>query len=179
MALTKRALLSRLTKYLIGITIFGLLFVLVDFSIDFRPKNVQEIYLFSLKTSDLSYDSPTWLRQDNLHILLIKRSVNLRNQLSQTRQNLQDPDSHSSRQPDYAKNKLRSKDDLYFVSYAIGTDLSCPLELKEKQMLKEICGAASYDFAGRAFSGGNRFQNLAIPDYNFNDDFSLLTISIH
>jgi hypothetical protein len=179
MALTKRALLLRLTKYLIGITVFGLVFVLVDFSIDFRPKNVHESYHFSLKTTDFPYDTPIWLRQDNLQILLIKRSVNLRNQLSQKNQNLQDADSHSSRQPGYAKNTLRSKEALYFVSYAIGTDLSCLLELKEKQILKEICSEASYDFAGRAFSGRNQFQNLTIPDYNFNGDFSLLTISIH
>ena len=138
MALTKRTLLLRLTKYLLGITVLSLLLVLIDYSFDLRPRNVQQNYHFSLKTNDIAYDSPVWLRQDNLQILLIKRSVKLRNQLSQSKQDLQDPDSHSSRQPGYAKNSLRSKDDLYFVSYAIGTDLSCPLELKQKQILKEI-----------------------------------------
>lgn len=179
MGLTKRTLLVRLTKYLFGITAFSLLIVLVDYSIDFRPSNVQQNYYFSLKTNDIPDDSPTWLRQDNLQILLIKRSVNLINQLSQARQGFQDPDSESSRQPAYAKNTLRSKHDLYFVSYAIGTDLACPLELKEKQILKETCSVARYDFAGRAFSGNNQFRNLTIPDYNFNEDFSLLTISIY
>lgn len=179
MALTRKALLLRLTKTLLGITVLGLIIVLADYAIDFRPKNVQANYYFSLKKNDISYDSPIWLRQDNLHILLIKRSVTLRKELSYTKQSLQDPNSDSSRQPGYAKNALRSKDDIYFVSYAIGTDLSCSLELKGEQLLKEICGTASYDFAGRALSGQSQFQNLTIPDYNFNDDKNLLTISIH
>jgi hypothetical protein len=151
----------------------------MDFSIDFRPKNIQASYHFTISGSAIAFDSPVWLQQDNLRILLIKRSTNLRQQLSNTRNNLQDIESNLSRQPSYAKNALRSRDETYFVSYAFGTDLTCPLELEENQMLKEICGTASYDFAGRAMSGNNQFQNLSIPDYNFNDDFSLLTISIH
>ena len=179
MALTKRALLLRLTKYLMGIVICSLFLVLADYSIDIRPQNVHANYRFSLNMSDIAFDNPIWLRQDNLNILLIKRSISLRNQLSHSSKKLQDIESDSSRQPTYAKNSLRSRDETYFVSYAYGTDLTCPLELIDNQTLKEICGAASYDFAGRAISGTNQFQNLSIPDYNFNDDFSLLTISIH
>jgi hypothetical protein len=179
MALTQRTLLLRLTKYLFGIIALVSLLVLVDYSIDLRPRNVQQNYYFSLKTNDITYDSPTWLRQDNLQILLIKRSKDLLNHLSQAREALQDPDSNASRQPAYAKNSLRSKDELYFVSYAIGTDLACPLTLEENQTLKETCSLARYDFAGRAFSGNNQFHNLTIPEYNFNDDFSRLTISIY
>jgi hypothetical protein len=179
MVLTKRALLSRLMKYLIGITIFSLLFVLADFSIDLRPKNVQANYYFTITTSEIAFDNPVWLQQDNLSILLIKRSTNLKDQLRNTKNNLQDIESDSSRQPPYAKNPLRSRNETYFVSYALGTDFTCPIELIEKQILKEICGTASYDFAGRALSGNNQFQNLSIPDYNFNHDFSRLTISIY
>jgi hypothetical protein len=179
MALTKRALLSRLIKYLISISVLALIFVLMDFSIDIRPKNIQASYHFTISGSAIAFDNPVWLQQDNLSILLIKRSTNLRHQLSNTKNNVQDIESNLSRQPSYAKNALRSRDEVYFVSYGFGTDLTCPLELGENQTLKEICGAASYDFAGRALSGNNQFQNLSIPDYNFNHDFSLLTISIH
>ena len=178
MAVTRKAVLLRLTKYLIGIAGFGLVYILVDYSIDIRPKNIQSSYHFKTSMSELEFDRPTWLRQDNLNILLIKRSPDLRRQLSEPNPNLQDINSDSSRQPGYAKNILRSRDQLFFVSFAIGTDLTCPLELKEKLILKEICGSASYDFAGRALEGNNQFQNLPIPDYNFNEDFSLLTISI-
>jgi len=178
MVASKRELLSRSIKCLIGLTLFSLLYVLADFSIDFRPKNVQASYHFSITGSDLAFDSPVWLQQDNLSILLIKRSTHLRHQLSNTAKGLQDIKSDSSRQPIYAKNALRSRDETYYVSYAFGTDLTCPLELNDYQTLKETCGTASYDFAGRALSGNNQFQNLSIPDYNFNQDFSLLTISI-
>lgn len=156
----------------------SLFLVLADYLIDFRPKNVQPNYHFALNISAIRLDTPIWLRQDNLNILLIKRSANVRHQLSHAKENRQDIESDSSRQPSYAKNILRSRNQIYFVSYAIGTDLACPLELLDKQILKETCGSASYDFAGRALSGSNQFQNLTIPDYNFNDDFSLLTISI-
>jgi hypothetical protein len=161
-----------------GITIFSLIWVLIDFSIDIRPKNVLESYHFTIKNSELTFDSPVWLQQDNLSILLIKRSNKLNQKLTKTKKDLQDRDSNSSRQPAYAKNLLRSKDKAYFVSYAFGTDFSCPLELKEDQTLKEICGSARYDFAGRAVLGNNQFQNLSIPDYTFNQDFSRLTIFI-
>lgn len=157
----------------------GLLWVLADYSIDFRPNNVQASYIFSLENREITDDIPVWLRQDNLTILLIKRSQSLRERLSRSNSNLQDIESDSSRQPAYAKNTLRSSNAIYFVAYAIGTDLTCPIELAANQTLKEICGSASYDFAGRALSGKNQFQNLAIPDYNFNGDFSLLTISIY
>ena len=176
--LTQRALLSRAIKYLAGIAILSIIFVLIDFLIDIRPKNVFASYHFTIKDNELTFDSPVWLQQDNLTILLIKRSTKLNRQLTKTPKVLQDRDSHSSRQPDYAKNLLRSKDQAYFVSYAFGTDFNCPLELKEDQTLKEICGSARYDFAGRAVSGNNQFQNLSIPDYTFNQDFSRLTIFI-
>jgi len=178
MAASKIELLTRSLKCLFGLALFSLLYVLADFSIDFRPKNIQASYHFSITGNDLAYDSPVWLQQDNLSILLIKRSTHLKNQLNNTTKDLQDIESNSSRQPSYAKNPLRSRDETYYVSYAFGTDLTCPLKLDDNQTLQEICGTASYDFAGRALSGNNQFQNLSIPDYTFNSDFSFLTISI-
>ena len=175
----RRALLLRLTKYLMGLMLAGLLFVLADYSIDFRPPNIHANYHFSLNSSKMPFDQPVWLRQDNLSILLIRRSPNLRAQLKNSILNLQDADSESSQQPQYAGNALRSRNGEYFVSFGVSTDLTCPLELLENQLLGETCGNAQYDFAGRALMGENQFQNLSIPDYNFNDDFSLLTISIN
>ena len=86
------------------------------------------------------------------------------------------PNSKKSNQPAFATNLLRARHADYFVSYAMGTDLGCKLIQVESFMLGEICGDARYDFAGRAISGKNQFQNLLIPDYNFSHDFKSLII---
>ncbi|MFV2031835.1 MAG: hypothetical protein ACC663_05010 [Gammaproteobacteria bacterium] len=171
----RRALLLRATKYFAGISLLALLFVSLDFLIDFKPASIQSSYRFSLR--ELPVDRPVWLRQDNLVIVVIHRSPRLIEALTQADDRLQDPDSKSSRQPQYAKNRLRSRSAAYFVAYGRGTDFECPLESGNGEILRETCGGAQYDFAGRALAGKNQFQNLAIPDYTFNDNFTLLTIN--
>jgi ubiquinol-cytochrome c reductase iron-sulfur subunit len=147
--------------------------VFVDFAIDLRPAEIQDSYRFTIGT--IPEDQPQWLKQDNLTILVIRRSDSLIDGLT-NHEDLQDPESEQSHQPEYAKNPLRARHTRYFVSYAVGTDLGCPLELVEPAQLGEICGAARYDFSGRAIKSKNQFQNLTIPDYNFSEDFKTLTI---
>ena len=173
--LNNRLVLLRATKYLLVLLALGLLFVLVDFAVDIRPSEVQSSYRFNLPQS--RFDQPVWLRQKNLTILLIRRSNQVIEDLKNRTKDLQDPNSDSSRQPDYAKNSLRSSSQQYFVAYGLGTDLGCPLEAGKEYTLKESCGSANYDYAGRAISGKTRFLNLRIPDYTFNHDFSVLTVS--
>ena len=170
----RREILLRATKYLSGILLFAVLFVSLDFLIDFRPPSIHASYRFTLR--DLPLDQPVWLKQDNLTIVLINRSRELLEALKNPDDNLQDPDSDSSRQPEYAKNRLRSRHETYFVAYGRGTDLECPLQNSHAFTLRETCSQAQYDYAGRALKGKNRFRNLTIPDYTFNDNFTLLTI---
>jgi Rieske Fe-S protein len=174
MALNNRLLLLRATRYLLGLLGLGLLFVLADFTIDLTPSAVHSSYRFML--TQIPLDQPIWLRQDNLTVLLVHRSKQVIADLKKHRKDLQDPNSDSSRQPDYAKNILRSRDEQYFVAYGIGTDLGCSLEAGIEYTLGESCGAARYDYAGRAIRGKSRFLNLRVPDYTFNHDFSILTV---
>ncbi|MCP4875037.1 MAG: hypothetical protein GY896_06125 [Gammaproteobacteria bacterium] len=169
----KRSGLHRLTHYF-GL-IFGaaILYVLLDFMIDLRPANVHSSYRFNIE--GLVLDQARILRQDNLSVLVIKRSIETINRLKQGTVNLQDPESRRSHQPVFATNLLRSMKAEYFISYAIGTDFGCTLEVFEHS-LGESCGKARYDFAGRALKGENKFQNLAIPDYTFTNNFNTLTI---
>jgi len=153
----------------------AVIFVLVDFTVDLRPPNIHSSYRFTL--NELPLDQPVWLRQDNLTILLIRRSSDLLSNISRQTENLQDPNSESSQQPEYARNRFRSLDKQYFVAFATGTDLGCPLEAGEGFRLRESCSTAAYDYAGRAISGDSQFLNLSIPDYTFSPDFSVLTVS--
>jgi hypothetical protein len=170
----RRSLLLRTTKWLMTLMAIAILFVVFDYTIDFRPAQIHSSYRFKL--SQVPVDTVVFLNQDNLSIVLIRRSEQLLKDLVRQENKLQDPDSGASRQPEFARNKFRAKHKKYFVAYAMGTDFGCPLEANAQFSLSESCGTATYDFAGRAISGENRFQNLTIPDYNFNHDFSILTI---
>ena len=173
--MNKRQLLVRLTKWLTTLLVVALLFVVTDYTFDIRPSTIQSSYRFT--PGQVPVDRPVWLQQDNLRILLVRRSDRLIAILNQAAVDLQDPGSNSSRQPDFARNRLRSRHAGYFVAYAIGTDYGCPLVAGSEYSVRESCGEASYDFAGRALRAQNQFQNLVIPDYNFNHDFSVLTIN--
>lgn len=173
MSSARRAPLVKLIRYAAALFGIAVIYILLDFAIDIRPPAVQDSYRFNLR--DLAFDRARVLRQDNLLILVIKRSDETLTRLQHSTSNLQDPESRHSSQPEYARNALRSRYPGYFVSYAIGTDLGCPLAEIEQGVI-ETCGKASYDFAGRARRGDREFQNLAIPDYNFANDFSTLTI---
>ena len=150
-----------------------LLYVLLDFAIDLRPAGVQDSYRFDFEP--LAEDEVRILRRENFAILLIRRSPATLARLRDTTTGLQDPQSRHSKQPDFARNPLRSRHPELFVSYAIGTDFGCFIEAAGAE-LREVCGEARYDFAGRAISGSRQFRNLAIPDYNFDPNFTRLTI---
>lgn len=165
--------LTRLLKFFLLILLAAVAFVLLDFAVDLRPADIQSSYRFEV--GELAPDEVRILRKDKLSILVARRSAATIAELQQSDSRLQDPESRKSRQPGYADNALRSRHPQYFVSFAIGTDLGCPLEVLPAQ-LKETCGSAAYDLAGRALEGSNRFPNLSIPDYNFSDNFSTLTV---
>ena len=171
--MSDRRRLLKAVKYVSVVAGLALLYVSLDFMIDVRPAGIHRSYQFSLDR--LPVDSAVILRQDNLSIVVIRRSPEAIKLLRESSGNLQDPNSRSSSQPDNAENSLRSIHPEFFVSYAIGTDLGCGLEAIENG-LREICSQARYDFAGRALQGARRFENLAIPDYNFSNNFNILTI---
>ena len=174
-AVTNRLVLLRLTKYLMGLLAFAFLYVLVDFMVDIRPAAIHASYRFTL--SQIPLDQPVWLRQDNLTILLIHRSRAVIEAIKKRKKGLQDANSSSSHQPSYTRNTLRSRDERYFVAYGLGTDLGCRLITDTDQTLRESCSMARYDFAGRAITGNSRFLNLRIPDYTFDQTFSVLTVN--
>ena len=165
--------LTRLFKAFSLILIGAVLFVLFDFAIDLRPSTIQSSYRFNV--GELSADEVKVLRHENLSILLVRRSAQTIAVLQGATDQLQDPESDDSRQPEYARNALRSRHPGYFVSYALGTDLGCTLKILQDGF-QEICGRARYDLAGRALKGEKEFSNLRIPDYNFTNNFSILTI---
>ena len=172
MALARRQL-ERLLKALALCFAAVVVYVLLDSLIDLRPPGIESSYYFNI--AGLEPDRPRILRQDNLSILVMLRSRQSLERLARSVGDLQDPQSENSRQPEFAKNPLRSRNPEYFVAYALGTDLGCPLQI-EVDGFRETCGSAAYDHAGRARRGDKDFPNLAIPDYNFDEQFETLTV---
>ena len=70
---------------------------------------------------------------------------------------------------------LHAKQPGYFVAYALGTDLGCPLQTVGDKLV-EICGTASYDLYGRALTDSDNYPNLKVPNHQFSSDFKILTI---
>ena len=169
----QRSGLQRLVKYFTVAFGAALVYIFIDFAFDLRPPRVHSSYQFKL--AGLAQDQARILRQDNLSVLVIRRSAETIAALGRDLSGLQDPESERSHQPEFATNLLRSRHPEYFVSYAIGTDLGCGLELGAST-IKESCSQARYDFAGRALLGDNNFLNLAIPEYTFSENFETLTI---
>ena len=171
-ALTRKQLRTAVRYFLLvgGLVV---LYVVLDFMIDIRPSTIQSSYRFSV--GELAPDEIKVLRQDNLLILVVHRSPATIASLQAGSAQVQDPQSENSNQPEYARNSLRSRHPQYFVSYALGTDLGCALKVLEFT-LQEACSKARYDLAGRALKGENEFSNLSIPDYNFTNNVSILTI---
>lgn len=165
--------LRRVVGGLATLAALAVLAVLLDFIIDIRPAGIAASYRFSI--NEPAFDRPAILRSNNLVILLIRRSPQTRERLRAASRTLADPDSRRSRQPAAAANALRSLHEEYFVAYARGTDFGCEL-VAEGNHLREICGSASYDFAGRALPGERVVHNLSIPDYHFSADFKQLVV---
>ncbi len=169
----RREGLQRLLRIFGVILAAAVLFVLIDFAVDVRPPAVQSSYRFQLP--ELPLDEPVILRQDNLQLVVIRRSPALLQQLRAAENDLQDAESKRSRQPAGVDPRHRAHHAAYFVAYAIGTDFGCPL-LIESDSLRESCGKARYDFAGRALRAETRFPNLSIPDYNLGPERKILTV---
>ena len=70
---------------------------------------------------------------------------------------------------------LRSQQPDFFVAFAQGTDLGCPLQVAGDR-LQETCGTASYDFFGQALTESGNYQNLRVPKHEFSSDFKVLTV---
>ena len=131
--------IRRWVKYCGWLLAAAIVYVLVDFTFDFRPPTIQTSYRFVIP--ELTPNEPVFLRQDNLAIVVV----------------------------------LRSQQTDFFVAFAQGTDLGCPLEAIGDR-LKETCGTASYDFFGRALTDSGNYQNLRVPKYEFSSDFKVLTV---
>ena len=87
---------------------------------------------------------------------------------------LLDPDSESSVQPEYCKNKSRSIKPEYFVAVGLCTHLGCSPGREGEKGFLCACHGSRFDFAGRVVKGSPAPKNLFIPPHYYGEDGDII-----
>ena len=118
-------------------------------------------------------------------IWVLRRTEQMINELDNENSNLRDPESDLSIQPDFAKNKFRSKNPEFFVVEGVCTHLGCaPIEkfaIAPADMGPDWkggfycpCHGSKFDLSGRVYAGVPAPSNLRVPAHAFIDETTLL-----
>lgn len=122
----------------------------------------------------------TWRKQQ---IYVVRRTPEALASLPKLDDQLKDPGSASSKQPQYAKNAVRAVRPDVLVLIGTCTHLGCLP--KQRFAVGELgadwlggffcpCHGSKFDMAGRVFNGSPASTNLEIPPYSFADDNTLV-----
>ncbi len=118
-------------------------------------------------------------------IYIVHRTPEMLASLSGHDDQLKDPTSQDSDQPDYAKNTDRASRPEFLVLIGICTHLGCLPKTKFQKGLPELgadwpggfqcpCHGSRFDLAGRVFDGSPASTNLRIPAYSYPNENTLI-----
>jgi ubiquinol-cytochrome c reductase iron-sulfur subunit len=117
---------------------------------------------------------------------IIRRTPEMIAQLAKNDALLADPKSESSKQPAYIKSTAgRAIKDEWFVVKGVCTHLGCSPTYRKEVAAADLgadwpggffcpCHQSKFDLAGRVFKGMPAPLNLAVPQYMFADDKTLI-----
>lgn len=113
-------------------------------------------------------------------VWVVNRTKEMVDNLAKIESKLVDPASDGSTQPDYCKNKLRSREDHANTLVALGvcTHLGCSPTFRPDLAPADLgpdwvggfycpCHGSKFDLAGRVYSGVPAPKNLDIPPYKY------------
>ena len=109
-------------------------------------------------------------------VWVLHRTPEMLAQLAKNDHFLADPQSNSSKQPEYAKNPHRSRDSQYLVVKGVCTHLGCSPTLRKEIGASDLgaewpggyfcpCHQSKFDLAARVFKGMPAPRNLEVPTY--------------
>ena len=118
-------------------------------------------------------------------VWVIRRTQDMIDSLKAVVPNLTDPESKSSRQPQYAENEYRAVKPDIMVMEGVCTHLGCSPQAKPAEAKAEMggdwvggfycpCHGSKFDYAGRVFRGAPAPTNLTVPPYTFLSEGTLL-----
>jgi ubiquinol-cytochrome c reductase iron-sulfur subunit len=123
-----------------------------------------------------------WRKQP---IYVVRRTPEMVASLPGHDDQLKDPKSDDSDQPDYAKNPIRARKPEILVLIGICTHLGCLPKQRFEKADPEMgatwpggylcpCHGSRFDLAGRVFDGSPASVNLRIPPYSFPNENQLV-----
>ncbi|NTS75910.1 ubiquinol-cytochrome c reductase iron-sulfur subunit [Catenovulum sp. SM1970] len=117
-------------------------------------------------------------------VWVVRRSEDMIAQLAKHEDQLRDANSEVEQQPEYAKNRERSRKAEYFVAVGICTHLGCSPQYLSDNFGEQVegvptgffcpCHGSKFDAAGRVFQSVPAPSNLEIPPHYYIDDDTIL-----
>ena len=113
-------------------------------------------------------------------VWVVRRDEKALASLSKVVDQLRDPESEESKQPEYARNEYRSRKPEYLIMEGICTHLGCSPSYRP-EITADFeggffcpCHGSKFDFAGRVYSGVPAPTNLPVPPHYFISDGVIL-----
>ena len=114
-------------------------------------------------------------------IYVVKHSSESLNQIDKNLERLADPESNEEQQPEYARNKLRSRREGSSVLTAVCTHLACAPKFYPQLGVNDFdnnwqggffcpCHGSKFDLAGRVYAGVPATTNLPVPPHYYKSD---------
>ena len=116
-------------------------------------------------------------------VLVVRRTEEMIKSLGGHDNQLRDPGSASSKQPDYAKNQTRAIKPEFLVLVGVCTHLGCLPQNRSAGAHPDVglkgdwpggffcpCHGSKFDLAGRVFAGVPAPINLEVPPYSYADE---------
>ena len=176
-----------LTSATIGVGAVGAVLAAVPFVASWQPSErakalgvPTEFDLSKLDTGQMAI--VLWRKQP---IYVVRRTPEMVASLKGHDDQLKDPRSEDSEQPDYAKNDIRARKSEILVLIGICTHLGCLPKQHFAAGDPELgatwpggylcpCHGSRFDLAGRVFDGSPASVNLRIPPYSFPNENRLI-----
>jgi ubiquinol-cytochrome c reductase iron-sulfur subunit len=175
-----------LTNATIATGVVGAAFVAVPFVESWTPAERARA-LGAPTELDISKIDPgqmtivTWRRQP---IYVVRRTPEMVQHIQGHDGELKDPNSDDSKQPEYAKNAVRSRKAEYLVLIGTCTHLGCLPKQRFEAASPEMgpswpggffcpCHGSRFDLAGRVLKGSPASVNLVVPPYEYPNEKTL------
>ena len=171
-------------------SVIGGIFAITPFILSFQPSKKAKALGAAIKVdlSNLEAGSIIKVIYRGTPYYVVHRSEDMIERLKSSENDLRDPDSDLSVQPNFAKNEFRSMKPKYLVVEGVCTHLGCaPIEkfsIAPADMGPDWnggfycpCHGSKFDLAGRVYAGVPAPTNLEIPPYQYVTD-SLIRVGI-
>ena len=168
-------------------SVIGGIFAITPFILSFQPSKKAKALGAAIKVdlSSLEVGSIIKVIYRGTPYYVVHRSEDMIERLKSSENDLRDPDSDLSVQPNFAKNELRSMKPKYLVVEGVCTHLGCaPIEkfyIAPADMGPDWkggfycpCHGSKFDLSGRVYAGVPAPSNLRVPAHQFADEATLI-----